>query len=61
MNCPQNSDLFRIRTNNVLRAISAETLENPELSMKLVVKLASNHPLTVPQVDIESSVVAEAM
>jgi hypothetical protein len=53
--------MFKVRTNAITRAISAETLENPELSMKLVVKLASSHPLSAPQVDIESSIVAEAM
>jgi hypothetical protein len=30
------------------------------LSMKLNVKLSANHPLSIPQVEIESSIISDA-
>ncbi len=60
LSCSENSDTFKIRSNSILNIISAETLENPELSMKLNVKLSASHPLSIPQVEIESSIISDA-
>lgn len=51
----QSCEGFRIRAFEDSRLITAESSENPEVTMKLSLGLPKNHPLTLPKVSIEGT------